>query len=169
MLNKIFKTIVSGFAGTGVMTLASALMSLQGQEFREPEHLSTLIGRLAPFLSREAKTAGGWLAHFGMGTAFASVYVRLWENKKLGYSWKESTALGAASGLIGILIWKATFKIHPFTPVMNYNRFYLQRIPAHIVFALFTAIAYKWIREYEKGMDKDRIPVCPTPISAGGG
>jgi uncharacterized membrane protein len=169
MLNKIFKTVVGGFAGTSAMTLASALMSLQGQEFREPEHLSTLIGRLAPFLSKVGKTGGGWLAHFGMGTTFASVYVWLWENRKLGYSWKESTVLGAASGMIGVLIWKATFKIHPLTPVMNYNRFYLQRIPAHIVFAVVTAITYKWIREYEKETNKNKKAVCPTPIGASRG
>jgi hypothetical protein len=33
---------------------------------------------------------------------------------------------------------------------MRYNNYYLQRIPAHIVFAVFTTITYKLIKDQEE-------------------
>jgi len=148
-MNKLEKTAVSGFTGTTFMTAASALMSLLGQDFREPEHLSTMVGRLAPFLSKRSKVIAGWGGHYAMGFVFAAVYVELWESRKIEHSLKNGIVLGVLSGLVGLLIWKGTFKAHPLPPSMNYNNFYLQRIPAHIVFAVFTTIAYRLIKVKE--------------------
>lgn len=135
------------------MTAASALMSLAGQDFREPEHLTTMVGRLAPFLSRRTKQLAGWGGHYAMGFAFAAIYVELWESRKIKHSLKNGIMLGFASGLLGLLIWKGTFKAHPLPPSMNYTNFYLQRIPAHIVFAIFTTLAYRLIKEEEESKE----------------
>ncbi|MBL4675387.1 MAG: hypothetical protein JKY70_04160 [Mucilaginibacter sp.] len=40
------------------------------------------------------------------------------------------------------MIWKATFKAHPLPPWINYDRYYLQRIRAHIIFAVGATLAY---------------------------
>lgn len=149
-MNRIAKTLLCSLSGTSLMTLSSAVFSMGKQDFREPRHLGRLIGRLLPLGSDEMKVLAGWAAHYGMGTVFSAVYVMLWEDKKIGYSWKEALGLGILSGGIGALIWKATFKAHPLTPVMNYPRFYLQRLPAHIVFAAFATLAYYIIRQEEK-------------------
>lgn len=149
-MDKLGKTIVSGFTGTTFMTAASALMSLLPHEnFKEPEHLATMTGRLAPFLSKKSKTLAGWSAHYGMGFIFAAVYVELWESRKIEHSIKNGLILGLLSGLLGSLIWKGTFKIHPLPPSIRYLDFYLQRIPAHIIFAVFSTIAYRMIKEHE--------------------
>lgn len=143
-MNKITKTAVSGVSGTLVMTAGSELMSfIANENFSEPEHLETMISRLAPPLSKHAKKIAGWGAHFAMGLVFASIYVELWETKKVKHNLKNALILGALSGLIGLFIWKATFKVHPLPPWLNYDRFYLQRIPAHIVFAVGAMLAYK--------------------------
>jgi hypothetical protein len=78
-----------------------------------------------------------------MGMIFAATYVELWETKKIKHNIKNGLILGAVSGLLGLLIWKATFKIHPLPPWLNYSNFYLQRIPAHIIFAVAATLAYK--------------------------
>lgn len=148
-MNKAEKIAISGFTGTTFMTAASALMSMAGQDFREPEHLTTMVGRLAPFLSGRAKKVAGWGGHYAMGFVFAAVYVELWESRKIKHSLKNGLILGFASGLIGLLIWKGTFKAHPLPPSMNYMNFYLQRIPAHIVFAVFATLAYRVIKVKE--------------------
>jgi len=148
-MDRTAKTLLCSLSGTSFMTLSSAIFSLGRQDFREPEHLSRLIGRLLPFSSGEMNVLAGWAAHYGMGTLFAALYVKLWEDKKLGYSWKEAIKLGLVSGIVGIGIWKATFKIHPLTPFMNYKRFYLQRIPAHLVFAAFATLTYSIIKAQE--------------------
>jgi hypothetical protein len=149
-MNKFEKTLLSSFAGTTFMTASSALTSLLGQDFREPAHLTTMVERLAPFLSKKAKLIIGWAGHYGMGIVFAAVYVELWERGEVKHTMKNALILGTISGLVGLLIWKGTFKAHPLPPSMNYLTFYLQRIPAHIVFAVFATLAYQLIKDQEQ-------------------
>lgn len=149
-MNKAAKIAVTGIGGTSVMTASSYLMSLMAKEnFREPEHLEVLIGRLVPHLSGKAKVLAGWGAHFAMGFVFAAVYVELWETKKIKHNLKNGLILGIVSGILGFLIWKATFKAHPLPPWINFDHYYLQRIPAHIVFAIGATITYRLIQRGE--------------------
>jgi len=143
-MNKAAKAILTGVTGTSVMTLGSELMSLIGKEnFKEPEHLETLITRLAPTLSGKAKQLAGWGAHYAMGLVFATIYVELWDKRKIRHNFRNALILGILSGFAGLLIWKGTFKAHPLPPWLNYNHFYLQRIPAHIIFAVAATITYR--------------------------
>ncbi|CAH0276830.1 hypothetical protein SRABI27_03657 [Pedobacter sp. Bi27] len=150
MINPLVKTVGCSIAGTTMMTASSALMSLIGQDFRESERLNGLISRVLPFLPKRVRSVSAWAAHYAMGSAFSAVYVKLWDSKTLKPTGTCGVCLGAVSGLIGIAIWKATFAVHPLSPLMNYKRFYLQRIPAHIVFAIFATIAY---RAMQKSID----------------
>jgi hypothetical protein len=134
-MNKLTRIGLTGIAGTTVMTAGSELMSLLFKEnFREPEHLETLISRLAPHLSKHAKK---------IGLVFAAIYVELWETKKIKHSVMNGLILGAFSGILGFLIWKGTFKAHPLPPLINYDHYYIQRVPAHIVFAVAATLAYR--------------------------
>jgi hypothetical protein len=143
-VNKFRKIAISGVAGTTIMTAGSELMSLlAGENFSEPDHLETMISRLAPHLSKHAKKIAGWGAHYAMGLVFAAVYVELWETKKIKHTIKNGIILGAISGVLGLLIWKGTFKAHPLPPWLNYGHYYLQRIPAHIIFAVAATLAYR--------------------------
>ncbi len=147
-MNNLEKTLISGFVGTSFMTASSALMSLlPKEEFREPDQLSKLIGRLFPFMSKKAEIICGWGAHYAMGFLFAMVYVELWEKKEIEHSIKNGILLGLLSGLLGLLVWKASFKIHPLPPNNRKLDFYIQRIPAHIVFAVFATIGYNHIEK----------------------
>ena len=155
-MNRITKTAFSGVTGTLVMTAGSELMSLIANEnFSEPDHLETMISRLAPALSKHAKKIAGWGAHFAMGLVFAAIYVELWEAKKIKHNLKNALILGALSGVIGLFIWKATFKVHPLPPWLNYTHFYLQRIPAHIVFAVAATLAYKLTVSEDKELENN--------------
>lgn len=94
-MDKLGKTIVSGFTGTTFMTATSALMSLLPREnFKEPEHLADMVGKLAPFLSKRSKTLAGWGAHYSMGFIFAATYVELWECHKIEHSIKNGSSSG---------------------------------------------------------------------------
>jgi hypothetical protein len=143
-MNKTAKIALTGIGGTTVMTASSYLMSILANEnFREPEHLEVLIGRLAPQLAGKAKVIAGWGAHFAMGFVFASVYVELWERHKIRHDLKNAVILGLVSGVLGYLIWKATFKVHPLPPWINFDHYYLQRIPAHLFFAVTATLTYR--------------------------
>lgn len=106
-----------------------------------------MIERLAPGLSKQAKTIAGWGAHFAMGLVLAAFYVELWETKKIKHTIRNGIILGAISGVLGYLIWKATFKAHPLPPWVDFSKYYLQRIPAHVVFAIGATIAYRLLPE----------------------
>ncbi|WP_316809284.1 hypothetical protein [Pedobacter agri] len=152
-MNKLTKALACSLSGTSLMTLSSAIMSSTiGQEFREPAQLGKLMKRLAPFISKSLCNGLGWGAHYAMGTAFSLVYTYLWRNNFLKPDGKNAAFLGLVSGVAGSLIWKATFKVHPLTPFMNYRRFYLQRVPAHVLFAIGVALAYHFVK------DKGRKP-----------
>jgi hypothetical protein len=150
MINKAGKIAVTALTGTTFMTADSYLMSsVFGENFREPEHLATMIGRLAPKLSAQARRIAGWGAHYAMGFVFAAVYVELWESGEVKYSFRNALILGLASGILGFLIWKGTFKAHPLPPWLNFDHYYLQRIPAHIIFAVFGTLAYRMLKSTE--------------------
>ena len=143
-MNQLEKIGTAAVAGTLLMTGHSYLMSLwTDKNFNEPEHLATMIGRLAPKLSKHSQLIAGWGAHIAMGLVFAAIYVDLWETKKVKHTFKNAVILGALSGVLGILIWKATFKAHPMPPVINYDQYYSQLIPAHIVFTIAATAAYR--------------------------
>lgn len=157
MMNNLEKTLISGFVGTSFMTASSALMSVMiKEEFRAPDQLSKLIGRLMPMMSKKAKIIAGWGAHYAMGFLFALVYVELWEKKEIEHNLKNGVILGLVSGLLGLLIWKASFYIHPLPPNNRKLDFYLQRIPAHIIFAVFATIGYNAIEKTQQKINKSR-------------
>lgn len=150
-MNRIEKILIAGGTGTSVMTASSALMSLlPKEEFREPDQLEKLVGRLLPFLSPKGKTMAGWAAHYGMGMLFSAVYVELWESGKVKPNVKTGLVLGGVSGVVGMLIWQASFWLHPFPPNNRKLDFYLQRIPAHIVFAVFATLAYRLVKRFDQ-------------------
>ena len=141
---KTKEILVSGVAGTSFMTLFSYLVSIaDGENFSEPDRLGQLAKRLVPKLSKEQRQALGWLGHYGVGLLFALVYVELWHRGKLKPDFGTCLWLGGLSGLLAVTIWKTTFKVHPLPPLLSFNKYYLQLIPAHVIFAVFAGIGYR--------------------------
>lgn len=140
---KTTATVMAGISGTTFMTLFSYLISLAEKEnFSEPERLGQLAGRLIPKLDRQQQQALGWLGHYGVGLLFAIVYVELWRRNVLKPDIRTSLWLGGLSGILAVAVWKTTFKLHPLPPALNFSKYYLQLVPAHIVFAVFAAVGY---------------------------
>ena len=136
------------------MTLHSYLLGIAAKEdFSEPEHLGIMINRLSA-LSKKASQVAGWNTHLAIGLAFSAAYTALWEKGKIKPSLKNAIGLGLLSGLLAVAVWKATLKMHPQPPFINYNKFYLQLVPAHIVFALFATLAYRLLTEQQQTGNK---------------
>jgi glucan phosphoethanolaminetransferase (alkaline phosphatase superfamily) len=141
------EVITAGITGTTFMTLFSYLISVaDGENFSEPERLGQLAERLLPKLSKEQGQALGWLGHYAVGLLFALVYVELWRRRRPKSSIKNNLLVGAVSGLIAVAIWKTTFKLHPLPPALSFNKYYLQLVPAHVVFAVFAGIGYQILK-----------------------
>lgn len=140
---KTKEILISGVTGTTFMTLFSYLVSLaDGENFSEPERLGQLTGRLIPKLDKQQSQALGWLGHYSVGLLFTLVYAELWHRGKLKPDLKTNLWLGGLSGLLAVAVWKTTFKMHPLPPPLNFKKYYLQLVPAHIVFAVFAGIGY---------------------------
>ena len=97
-----------------------------------------------------------------MGFVFAAVYIELWESRKIEHTIRNGVILGLLSGMLGLLIWKATFNVHPLPPNIRKLDFYLQRIPAHVVFAVFATIAYNMM---EASSPATKINAAEQPAS----
>lgn len=130
------------------MTLFSYLVSIaDGENFSEPERLGQLADRLTPKLNKQQSQALGWLGHYAVGLLFALVYVELWHRGKLKPDFYTCLWLGGLSGIFAVAIWKTTFKLHPLPPSLSFNKYYLQLIPAHMVFAVFAGIGYRILKK----------------------
>jgi hypothetical protein len=143
--------LVAGITGTTFMTAFSYLVSeMDNENYSEPERLGQLVHNLLPMLNDEETQLTGWTAHYAVGLLFALAYVELWSRKKIRPSIKRNLILGGVSGIIAVAIWKATFKLHPLPPVLSFNKYYLQLVPAHVVFAVFAGIGYQLLKKAER-------------------
>jgi len=159
---KISDILIPGTAGTALMTLFSyGVSAVDKENYSEPERLGQLAHRLLPVLNKKEHRLIGWSAHYGVGLLFATAYVRLWEHRKLKPTFLNNFMLGAASGLAAMAIWKTTFKAHPLPPAMSFDKYYLQLVPAHIVFAIFAGLGYAMLN---RGKD-DSSEIKSEPLT----
>jgi hypothetical protein len=147
-MNKIQNTILSASAGTTLMTLFSYLVSIAEKEnFSEPEHLGTLMHRLVPGSSKRMSQVAGWGVHYAVGLVFVLAYRELWKTGKVKKSLTNGLVLGALSGTLAVLVWKATMKAHPAPPWIDFTKYYIQLVPAHVVFAVCATLTSRLLDE----------------------
>lgn len=141
-------TLVAGVTGTTFMTLFSYLVSLAADKnFSEPEHLGTLMHRLVPGSSKKTTQLVGWSAHYAVGLLFVLAYQELWKTGKIKKTVTNGIILGTLSGAMAVLIWKATMKTHPAPPWIDFTNYYMQLVPAHIVFAVCATLTLRLLDE----------------------
>jgi hypothetical protein len=146
------KIIAATVVGTSVMTLFSYLMSRnQKKNFTEPDVLSEIVAENNSSLSKEESKPIGWGAHYGVGLAFTGLYSQVWEHTPIKPSLASGAALGALSGLAGILGWTQLFDFHHPTSSDYRKKYYAQLMAAHIIFGMGAAAGYKML-----GKDKDK-------------
>ena len=140
---KISKVVSVGATATTFMTLYSYILSeIKDEHFREPEILGQLLRRLIPLIKKKYTRAAGWQAHYLVGILFAAVYIYLWSKKGITPTVKNGLLFGGISGLIAMGVWKSVMKMHPNPPLLHFKKFYMQLLPAHIVFGLAATLSY---------------------------
>lgn len=126
--------VLSCLIATTLMTAFSYLLStLSGKQFREPELLNTLLSRVIR-RTLSPNHFAGWLMHYGVGLLFVASYYFLF--RRSHPSWFHYALAGFISGIVGVIIWFVTFRFHPAPPTLDRKKFYIQLIPAHIVFGI---------------------------------
>jgi hypothetical protein len=139
---KANKIIVSGLAATSLMTLFSYIVSAYKEKnFKEPQLLAALEKNALPAEAKSLALPAGWSTHFGVGIVWAGVYEYLWQNTDIKPTLKSGLVLGGLSGVTGVLIWRAAFKMHPDPPRIEYGRFFGHLILAHLVYGIAATMA----------------------------
>lgn len=132
--------IAAAASGTTLMTIFSHIVSdVEHQDFSEPRLLGRLAHRLVPASNKKTALLAGWGAHYAVGVLFAAPYYYYLKAAHKKPTVVNSLISGAAGGLAGIGMWKATFSAHPAPPHLPYKKFYSQLFVAHLVFGLATA------------------------------
>lgn len=134
----VLDIVLIALAATAAMTAFSyALSFLLSFNFKEPEHLSVMLKRM-PIHDKLA----GWTVHYLAGLLFVVAYYLLWNNG-VQPNLISALVIGLISGLVAILVWHLTLVVHPNPPRIRRIPFYLQLVPAHIVFALTATLVYQ--------------------------
>lgn len=147
---KTREILTAGITGTTFMTLFSHIAGdIEDENFSEPNLLAKLFNRVLPGSSNEVSKIVGWKTHYLIGLLFALIYVELWDKGIIKPTTTNGLLLGGVSGIAAIAIWKIAFKLHPAPPGINFKKYYIQLWVAHVVFGLFSTIAYQLIKERE--------------------
>lgn len=133
-------------AATSAMTLCSYVFSaVCKKNYREPQHLAGLAQEDDPAGSPLKHRATGWLLHYTAGVIWAIAYAVPIGEHRLS-SRTRSTILGAGSGLLAGMVWKLALNKHPHTARRVHPTFFVQLVPAHVVFAITLELCNKLTR-----------------------
>lgn len=143
-MEKLNDIVISASAGTTAMTLCSYGVSIATKDnCSEPEHLATLIDRIIPSSTNKNSLLAGWATHYTIGVVFFAIYKKLWQRGTIKKNVGNAIILGCLSGLIGIGMWNAILKIHPAPPNVKRSTYFIQLIPAHVIFAVLASMTSK--------------------------
>jgi hypothetical protein len=128
--------IAGAIAGTAAMTIFSYFLSgKKDKDFREPALLGKMAKRILPGSDKTVSEIAGWMMHGSMGLFFAWMYQRLPEIRKMYPDLPDDVFVGVVNGVLGVILWKFVFSLHPDPPKVDFKRFYQHLILAHIIFS----------------------------------
>lgn len=133
--------IVTVFA-TVALTMFSYILSFWLlYNFKEPQILAMLVHKLR--IDAYSANITGWILHFTAGLAFVLCYRFWWFSHAALMTYTWAVMFGLVSGIVAIIIWALTFRLHPRHIKLNKIVFYIQLLPAHIVFSVSAFFIYK--------------------------
>lgn len=131
------EVIFPGAAGTSLMTVFSYIVSeSKGKNFKEPELLAALLKGIFPNTTGKLFLPAGWMIHYSMGISWTLVIKWMMQYFKMKSGLKAGIALGALSGLTGVLIWRLAFRKNSNPPRIDFSGFYGQLLLAHLIFSI---------------------------------
>jgi hypothetical protein len=132
-------TLLVAYIAIAFMTVFSYIYSnIRKKKFKEPMLLNELMARLHWIpIHTIAYHPIGWLLHYVVGVLFVIVFETVRQQTGIDPSFVTLTVAGAAFGIIGIIGWEITFRIHPSPPPdIKMSEYYLQLFIAHIIFGI---------------------------------
>ena len=139
--------LVSGIAGTAVMTLCIYLLNqITKQVMSVTKILGTMItcettddGKLS---DSKFSIVAGVAAHYAIGILFAYGYHLLWSAGVGAPDFWNGLLLGFVSGIFAVIFWFTFFAVHPFPPQIELKSHLPTLFITHFVFASVTVASY---------------------------
>lgn len=142
-MEAVYRIAVGTIIGASFMTLFSYLTTYSFDKlFKEPVLLNILLKRAKFVKGRKIHWITGWFIHYGIGVIFVIIYDLLWESTAIDPSYLSGAVFGFFSGLLGITGWSIIFNIHEHQPEIDFAKYYLHLILAHIIFGIGAAIGF---------------------------
>lgn len=140
--------IMSGIAGTALMTLFMYLMSfVTNRVMKVTKILGTMItmgnyGR-GELKERQFSLISGIIVHYLVGILFMFCYYQLWRIGFGGPNFLTGLIFGFASGMLAIAVWYAFFAIHPSPPKVPLRSYLSNLFLAHFLFVLGCFLVFR--------------------------
>jgi uncharacterized membrane protein YagU involved in acid resistance len=149
---KLINVIISGIAGTALMTFFMYLLSyLTKRRLKVVKILGTMLtiysnpeGKLSE--SNKSITVG-ILTHYGVGIGFAISYLILWEYHIGKPDLIHAFIFGLINGILGIFIWRLFLMVHPSPPKLPFKTYMSSLVLGHVVFAIGIVITFNFLQE----------------------
>ena len=145
---KLLALFFASIAGTAAMTLVMYLLSFMTHE---PLKVVKILGTMLTFRTTPAgrlsdstpAIATGIVAHYPMGVAFAFGFWLCWQHGIGTPDLPGGLLFGLVSGLAGVVIWEAFFRLHPHPPqTVPLRHYFISLVLAHVVFGVVVALVY---------------------------
>ena len=140
----ILHILLSAFIATSAMTWFSYLLAtIQSNEFKEPRLINILIdrsGKLSRTITKNSLI--GWAIHYFLGLIFIIAFDIMWVYTTVEATFLSGALFGLIAGIIGVVGWKTMFRLSPNPPDIEYNKFYLHLIAAHLILGLTAALIH---------------------------
>jgi uncharacterized membrane protein YagU involved in acid resistance len=147
---KLLNAIISGIAGTALMTLFMYLLSyITNRRLKVVKILGTMLtiysnpeGKLSE--NNKAITIG-LVTHYGVGIFFAICYLILWSNGIGKPDLIHAFIFGLINGVFGIFIWRLFLFLHPSPPKLPFKTYMTSLIIGHVAFAIGVMYTFDFI------------------------
>ena len=147
---KLINAIISGIAGTALMTLFMYLLSyITKRRLKVVKILGTMLtiysnpeGKLSE--SNKAITIG-LVTHYGVGIFFSICYLILWRNGIGQPDLINACIFGLINGVFGIFIWRLFLLIHPSPPFLPFKTYMASLVIGHVAFAIGIVYSFNFL------------------------
>jgi hypothetical protein len=135
----IITAIAAGIGGTAVMT---AFIYLLSYITRKRLKVVKILGTMLTFQTTPNKETSehssaivvGILGHYFVGIVFSLIYYWLWNNGIGQPDFVTCAMYGFISGIVGIIVWRIFFVIHPNPPAVPLKDYIVSILIGHIFF-----------------------------------
>lgn len=148
---KVLLGLIAGIVATAAMTFFLDMVSfITGANLKVVKILGTMVTmETSPegFVSESEKAlAWGYGLHYLIGIGFASGFLyAMLKSPKIGLDMQSAFWFGILTGVIGTVVWRVFFGLHPYPPEIDLQLFLFNIFLGHIVFSFAVVISKKFI------------------------